>query len=75
MTVKDTYFCTFHKFRPTVNRIEIISTSLNPRLGKLRKLFQQLHSEKKKLIYSLRRNNLVESDDVKAMKINMPQES
>lgn len=30
---------------------------------------------KKKLIYSLRRNNLVESDDVKAMKINMPQES
>ena len=74
MTVKDTYFCKFHKFRSTVNRIEIISTFLNPRLGKLRKLFQQLNSEKK-LIYSLLRNNLVESDDVKAMKINMPQES
>lgn len=74
MTVKDTYFCTFHKFRSTVNRIEIISTSLNPRLGKLRKLFQQLNSEKKNL-FTLRRNNLVESDDVKAMKINMPQES
>lgn len=49
MTVKDTYFCKFHKFRSTVNRIEIISTSLNPRLGKLRKLFQQLNSEKKNL--------------------------
>ena len=49
MTVKDTYFCTFHKHRSTVNRIEIISTYLNPRLGKLRKLFQQLNSEKKNL--------------------------
>lgn len=52
MTVKDTYFCTFHKFRSTVNRIEIISTSLNPRLGKLRKLFQQLNSEKKTYLLS-----------------------
>lgn len=49
MTVKDTYFCTFHKFRSTVNRIEIISTSLNPRLRKVCKLFQQLNSEKKNL--------------------------
>lgn len=52
MTVKDTYFCKFYKFRSTVNRIEIISTFLNPRLGKLRKLFQQLNSEKKTYLLS-----------------------